>query len=81
MYINSFSIVVILGFSVTIDFAYATVVSIQNIKAGDVLSEENIWVKRPGSGEILAEEFDGLIGKKVKRNIDADEHLKWRLSC
>ena len=62
---------------VTIDFAYATVVSIQDIKVGDVLSEDNIWVKRPGSGEILAEQFKGLIGKRAKRDIEADEHLKW----
>lgn len=63
---------------VTIDFAYATVVSIQDIQAGDVFSEDNIWVKRPGCGEISAEEFKGLIGKRAKRNIEADEHLKWR---
>lgn len=61
----------------TIDFAYATVVSIRNIKAGEVLSLNNIWVKRPGTGEILAKDFDSLIGRKAKIDIKTDQHLKW----
>ena len=35
----------------TIDFAYATVVSIKPIKKGETFSMENIWVKRPGMGK------------------------------
>ncbi len=38
----------------TIDFAYACVVAIRNIEKGEGLSHENIWVKRPGTGEIKA---------------------------
>jgi len=62
---------------VTIDFAFATVVTTKDIKAGDVLTNENIWVKRPGTGEIKAEHYYEIIGKKVKRDISIDEHLKW----
>lgn len=62
---------------VTIDFAFATVVSIKNIKKGEALSEDNIWVKRPGTGAIAAEHFNELLGKKSIRNIEIDEHLKW----
>lgn len=62
---------------VTIDFAFATVVAIQDIAEGDVLSEKNIWVKRPGTGEILAEHYNSLLGKKVKRAIPKDMHLKY----
>lgn len=61
---------------VTIDFAYATVVSIKEIKKGEVLSRENIWVKRPGTGEILAEDFEGLIGKKAKVDIKKDSQMR-----
>jgi len=32
---------------VTIDFAYATVVSIKKIKKGEKFTKDNIWVKRP----------------------------------
>ncbi|NBX58424.1 MAG: polyhydroxyalkanoate biosynthesis repressor PhaR, partial [Gammaproteobacteria bacterium] len=47
----------------TIDFAYASVVSIRPIAKGEVLSMQNIWVKRPGTGEILAVDFERLLGK------------------
>jgi len=62
---------------VTIDFAFATVVSIADIKKGDALTKENIWVKRPGTGEIKALHFDQLIGKMAIRNISIDTHLEW----
>lgn len=63
---------------VTIDFAFATVVTIKQIAEGEVLSKDNIWVKRPGTGQILAEHYDSLFGKKAKRKIDIDEHLCWK---
>lgn len=61
----------------TIDFAYASVVSITDIKAGEKLTKENLWVKRPGTGEILAERYEELIGKTAKNDIAKDEQLKW----
>ncbi len=63
---------------VTIDFAFATVVTTSAIKAGDVFTKENIWVKRPGTGEILAEHYESLIGKKAVKDIEADEHVSWK---
>ena len=62
---------------VTIDFAFATVVSIQPIKKGETLTKENLWVKRPGTGEILAESYNELLGKVALRDIENDEHLSW----
>ena len=62
---------------VTIDFAFATVCSIKTIKKGEVLSMENVWVKRPGTGAILAEYFNSILGKKATRNIENDEQLNW----
>ena len=61
---------------VTSDFAYATVVTIKKIKKGDLFSRENIWVKRPGTGEIKAEKFKSLIGKVCNSNLESDQHLK-----
>ena len=60
---------------VTIDFAFSTVCSIKSIKKGDILTKDNIWVKRPGTGKILAEHFNALLGKKSLRNIENDEQL------
>lgn len=62
---------------VTINFAFATVVSIKDIRKGEILTEDNIWVKRPGTGEIKAEDFQSLIGKVALENIENDTHLSW----
>ena len=51
--------------------------TIKEIKKGDVFSTDNIWVKRPGIGEIKAEHFEAILGKRATRNIDVDEHLNW----
>jgi len=62
---------------VTIDFAFATVCTIAPIAKGEILSKENIWVKRPGTGKILAEDFNSLIGKKATHDLDNDVQLDW----
>ena len=62
---------------VTIDFAYACVVSIKPIKKGEVFSMQNTWVKRPGTGAIKAIDFNTILGKKAKKNITTDTQLKW----
>lgn len=62
---------------VTIDFAFATICSIKPISKGEIFSKENIWVKRPGKGGILAEEFDGILGKVASTNIDVDTQIQW----
>lgn len=62
---------------VTSDFAFATVVAIKDIGEGEEFTEENIWVKRPGIGQVSAEHFSSLLGKHSKVNITKDTHLKW----
>ncbi len=62
---------------VTIDFAFSTVVSIKKIFKGEKFSKENIWVKRPGTGEILAASYNSILGKTSKRDIDSDTHIKF----
>ncbi|PWA09944.1 N-acetylneuraminate synthase [Flavobacterium laiguense] len=62
---------------VTIDFAFATVCAIADIKKGEVFTKENIWVKRPGTGKILAEHFDVVLGKRATRDIVNDEQISW----
>jgi N-acetylneuraminate synthase len=62
----------------TIDFAYACVVSLRDISKGDVLTPQNIWVKRPGTGEIKAQYYRNLLGKKVSRKIGENQHLRWK---
>ncbi|MEZ9322442.1 N-acetylneuraminate synthase family protein [Vibrio sp. 10N.286.51.E5] len=61
---------------VTIDFAYASVVTIAEIKEGETLTRDNLWVKRPGTGDFLAEDYESLIGKLATQTIPADVQLK-----
>lgn len=65
----------------TIDFAYACVVAIRDIAAGETLSMENIWVKRPGTGEIKAVHFEDVLGKTVKNIIPKNTQLRWDDFC
>ena len=60
----------------TIDFAFASVVAIKDIKAGENLNEENIWVKRPRGGDFNASDFEKLLGKKAKLTVNAGSQLK-----
>ena len=62
----------------TIDFAYACVVSIKDIKAGQIFSKENIWVKRPGTGEIKAIDYNNILGKTAKSNLTMNSQIKWK---
>lgn len=60
---------------VSIDFAFATVVTIRPIKAGELFTKENIWVKRPGTGSIPAEKYRDILGKTAAYDIANDTQL------
>jgi sialic acid synthase SpsE len=59
----------------TINFAFATVVTIAPIRAGEVYTKDNIWVKRPGTGELKADRYEDILGKLAVRDLAADTHL------
>jgi N-acetylneuraminate synthase len=61
----------------TIDFAYACVVSTRNIVAGEKLTPDNTWVKRPGTGRIKAADYPRVLGKKAKVNIAANSQIEF----
>jgi N-acetylneuraminate synthase len=61
----------------TIAFAFASVVTVAEVKAGDQFSANNIWVKRPGTGEVTADDYRGVLGKRASRDLAADEQLNW----
>lgn len=60
---------------VTMDFAFATVVTIAPVKKGEPFTKTNLWVKRPGTGPIPAEQYEALLGKSAARDLPADTHL------
>lgn len=61
----------------TIDFAYACVVTTRPIAAGETFSADNIWVKRPGTGEIKARDYERLFGTVATRNLPKNAQVTW----
>lgn len=60
---------------VTSDFAFATVVSIKPIKKGETFTKENLWVKRPGTGSIPADEYEIILGQIANMDIETDTQI------
>jgi sialic acid synthase SpsE len=56
----------------TINFAYASVVTIRPIRKGELFTEHNLWVKRPGTGDFKAKDYSLLLGKKATRDLEND---------
>jgi N-acetylneuraminate synthase len=61
----------------TIDFAYACVVSIRPIAEGEEFSPSNIWVKRPGTGQIQARHFEEIVGRRSRGALPSNTQLAW----
>ncbi|MEK7082330.1 MAG: N-acetylneuraminate synthase family protein [Patescibacteria group bacterium] len=60
----------------TIDFAFASVVTIAPVAAGERFTMKNLWVKRPGTG-ILARDFSKILGRRARADIPNNTQLKW----
>ncbi len=60
----------------TIAFAFASVVAIRDIGPGQKLTEENIWVKRPGGGDFTVLDYELLLGKTAATSIRRGFQLK-----
>ncbi len=53
-----------------------SIVTIKPIKKGELLTMENIDIKRPGHG-IEPKYFDQILSKKADKNLKADQVLSW----
>lgn len=60
----------------TANFAFASVVAIKDIKKGEKFSSDNLWVKRPGNGDFLADKLEKIFGKICKKPIKKNTQLK-----
>lgn len=61
----------------TADFAFACVVTLRRVQNGEKLTMDNIWVKRPGTGEIRAVDFERVLGRRASADIPANTQLGW----
>lgn len=59
----------------TIAFAFASVVATQDIAVGDPLTEDNIWVKRPGGGDFSAIDYESLLGRTAAQPVRRGSRL------
>lgn len=60
----------------TIAFAFASVVAIHDIAPGQKLTEENIWVKRPGGGDFTVLDYELLLGMTAATSIRRGFQIK-----
>jgi len=58
------------------EWAFRSIVSIREIKQGEIITEDMIWSKRPGTG-IPSHKMDEIIGKVAKNDIEKNVLLKW----
>ncbi|WP_353628705.1 N-acetylneuraminate synthase family protein (plasmid) [Sulfitobacter sp. TCYB15] len=57
-------------------FARASIVADRDLPAGHVLTADDIWARRPGSGEIPGYEFDKVVGRTLTRAVTRNTQLK-----
>ena len=53
-----------------------SIITKRNIKKEEILREEDLYFKRPGTG-IRPDEVKYILGRKVNKDIDEDELIKW----
>jgi sialic acid synthase SpsE len=58
-----------------IDFAYASIVTIKPVNKGDIFSKDNLWIKRPGTGPLLADCYEDVLGRTSTADLEADVML------
>ena len=61
---------------ITRNFAFASVISLKEIKKGEKFSKKNLWVKRPGTGYFNSGQLLKLYGRVSKKNIKANTQIK-----
>jgi N,N'-diacetyllegionaminate synthase len=57
-------------------WAHHSVVTLRPIRAGETFTDDNVWVKRPGTG-IPAARLDEVLGRPAARDVEIDALLAW----
>ena len=63
---------------ITYKFARSSVVADRELKAGTIITEADIWARRPGTGEIEGARFYDVIGRQVVRDLGKNEQIQWQ---
>ena len=62
---------------ITARFAYASIVTTKKIKKGEKFTLQNIWVKRPGTGQLRPVDYEKIINKTASCDIENNIQLTW----
>lgn len=60
----------------TIAFAFASVVAYTAIGEGETLTEDNLWLRRPGTGDFGPTDYEPLLGRVAARAIKAGAQIR-----
>lgn len=58
------------------DMARESVVSVEEIPKGSIITKDMVWVKRPGTG-IPAKRMGEVIGRRTRRTVGKDQLISW----
>ncbi|MEM9513432.1 MAG: N-acetylneuraminate synthase family protein [Actinomycetota bacterium] len=58
-------------------FARSSVVADRSLTAGTVLTVDDVWARRPGTGEIPGSDLRRVVGRTLIRNVDRNTQLAW----
>lgn len=58
-------------------FARSSLVADRDLRAGSIIGCDDIWARRPGTGELSGSDFDVVIGRKVLRDVSRNTQLSW----
>ncbi|KQX19708.1 MULTISPECIES: N-acetylneuraminate synthase family protein [unclassified Sphingomonas] len=58
-------------------FARSSVVADRDLPQDHLLTEDDIWARRPGNGEIAGYEFDAVVGRRLVRAVTRNTQLRW----
>jgi N-acetylneuraminate synthase len=58
-------------------FARGSLVADSDLVAGHEITENDIWARRPGTGEIGVEHFYQVVGRTLKVSVARNQQLKW----
>lgn len=61
----------------TIDFAFASVVTLRDVAKGERIPPDAVWVKRPGTGEIPAARLSEVVGAVAACDLVAGHQVRW----
>lgn len=63
--------------AITYKFARSSVVADRDLEAGQIITEKDVWARRPGNGEIAGYDIEKVIGRKLIATKTYNEQLKW----